>query len=955
MQNIAFLDEMNSFTFDGTAFVQLEFEQNITADEFENVLQEVRAKFNNIDLPDDIGEEVIDDFSSTDFFPVIQVIIYGDVPYAELVDHSDRLGRRIRRIDGVNEVSEIGVRELEVLVEVDRERSDSYGISLQQVSQSIRDTNLSLPGGTLSGTSGSFLLRTDESAGVPEEISRSIIRTSGGSLAYVGDLATVAEVYDRDGIIFRYNGQPAIAVSVTKIPKSDSVRIVNQTRQIVAAYQQSSTVAGSNAQFDFFGDSSVEVTRNIRTLGLNIIIGFVLVVLVLYAFLGIRNSILTALGIPISFAATLLILGALDITLNSNVLFALVLVLGLIVDHAIIIVENAYRYNLDGMSRSQAAIKGVNQVISPVVSATATTIAAFLPLTFLPGIIGRFLSVVPIAACAALTVSTLEALFILPSHYADWGKKNAPVRSEKRFNAFRDGFKRLLMVVYRHRIITVATFVALIIVSVALFGLVGQDLFASDEFSLFYIDVQMPSGSALEQTGGVIDQFEERLLPLLSSDDVVSISSSIGFLSGEDSETAGADVGQLTVDVLDLEDGRERDLDTLIAEARELTKDIVGAEDVRYRKLESGPPTDAPVVYRLYGDNYDDLEAVSVAIQERLTAHPQLVDIRDNFGEGNPELRFIVDKSAASRYGLSVRQIGQFINNAIEGIPSGTTFSDNRELDIVVGYREDTITRPEQLLLLKIPNASGQLIPLSSVAHIETGRSVNIIRRLDQQREITVQSDATNTEDLFVIDNDIRQYFAAELEPRYPDVELVTGGQFAEFANLVSDILIVLGIGLFLIYAILGAQFRSYLQPVLIIMTIPFAFLGVILYLIISGTTLSTIVIYAAVALAGIAVNDSIVLISFINKLRATGKSVYESVITAATMRLRPIILTSLTTIVGLVPTSLGLGGESLVWIPMANTIIFGLLFSTLTTLIIVPCLYGLALDRKKNRVVTAA
>ena len=327
-----------------------------------------------------------------------------------------------------------------------------------------------------------------------------------------------------------------------------------------------------------------------------------------------------------------------------------------------------------------------------------------------------------------------------------------------------------------------------------------------------------------------------------------------------------------------------------------------------------------------------------------------MIDIRDNFEEGRAELRLVINKNDANRYALSAQRIGLFINNAFDGILSGEVFTNNQARDVVVVYEYDTVTRPEQLLLLKIPNENGELIPLSSVASIATETSINAIRRRDQRREITIEADALNTENLFVIDNDIKEYFNTEISARYPDIDLVIGGQFAEFSNLLSDIIVVLAIGIFLIYVILGTQFKSYVQPILIIMTIPFSFLGVILYLIISGTSLSTIVIYAAVALAGIAVNDSIVLISFINKLRREGSMIYDAVINAATLRLRPIVLTSLTTIFGLLPTALGIGGKSIIWIPMAYTIIFGLIFSTITTLIIVPCLYGLFLDRKKTR-----
>ncbi len=947
MQNLDRLDEMFSYTSDGISTVQLQFEEGISQEEFDTLFQDVRTRFNNVQLPDDVGNEIIDDFSSTDFLPVIQINLYGDLSYRDLDRSAELLSDRFELIQGVKGVTKVGQRELEIIVEARRTELEARRISIEQVANAIRSNNISVPGGTLSGRSREYLLRTDQLVESATDLERVTLQSSAGGLVYVGDIAEVREEYDEDGGYTRYNGHPSIALLVNKVPKANTTEIVAEVKGII---EDSTSVLPETLQFSYFNDTSLGIQRNIDVLGLNIIFGFILVMTVLFFFLGLRNSVLTALGIPVSFAATFIVLRITGETLNENVLFALVLVLGLLVDHAIVITENCYQMNLSGLPPRKAAIKGVNQVMRPVIAATATTVAAFLPLTLLPGTIGRFLQVVPITICIALVASTLEALIILPSHFADWApKRGIKARSELRFERFRELFGRLLTGLYRHRVVTVIVFVCILAATFGLLGLLTQDLFDGAELSYFYIDIFTPIGTSLRQTDAIVAQFEERLLSLLSEEDIISLRASSGFLFGEDENLARSDVGQIIIDIKDAHEGRERSPREYIQIARERTADIVGIERVRFRTDEGGPPTEPPVVFRLYGNSYPELTAVSESIQARLTNFEQLENIRDNLQEGSPQLSIQVNEDIATRYGLTTRQVGTFIRNSFEGVEAGELFGDNEEIDIIVRYATPAINSPEELLSLRIQNSSGQQIPLSSLVTIRTGRSISQIVRNNGMREITVLADASNTENLFLITRDIEGLFYSQLQLQYPDISLKSGGQFTQFATLFADILLLLGAGVLLIYTILGTQFNSYLQPLIILLSIPFSFMGVILYLIITGTAASLTVIYAAVALAGIAVNDSIVLVSFVNLQRKEGLNIREAVIGAAKTRLRPIILTSLTTILGLLPLSLGLGGRSAVWGPMANTIIFGLIFSTITTLIVVPCIYGLIFERRRS------
>jgi multidrug efflux pump subunit AcrB len=484
---------------------------------------------------------------------------------------------------------------------------------------------------------------------------------------------------------------------------------------------------------------------------------------------------------------------------------------------------------------------------------------------------------------------------------------------------------------------------------------IPQDLFDTEDFTLFYVDIEMPAGTPISRTDEVVAAYEREITPLVGNGEVAAVNAFVGFAGGQTQNQRAGNVAQLIVDLTERDQGRERSIDEVIEQVRRRTRGIAGPEQVQFRKQQTGPPTDPPVSFRLFGDRYEDLSAVADAFKRRLSDFPILVNIDDNLDEGTPELRIEVDDALAARYGLSAEGIGNFIRSSFDGVRAGSVFSENEETDVIVGYSERRPFTVDTLAQLRLPTQSGSFIPFSAVAEINEAQAISTIRRIDGSREATVTAETTGDQDVRDINNEIERLFSEELASQYPGVELNVGGEFAEIADTIFEILRVFVIGLFLIYTILATQFKSYTQPLLILFSVPLAFIGVILYLLVSGTPLSTTVIYAGVALAGIAVNDTIVLLSFVRERRNDGYSVAEAVVDAASTRLRPILLTSITTIAGLLPTAIGIGGRSVIWGPLASTIIFGLLFSTVTALVVVPALYGLLYDRSKKSPKTEA
>jgi multidrug efflux pump subunit AcrB len=950
-QGINKLKGITSTTSEGLSVVRVEFDDGITNEEFQRLYQEAQTRFSQVSLPDGTLDPLVDDFSSADFLPVIEVVVSGNMPYEQMREQAVSLRDAILRVPDVSDVDIIGLPERQILVNLDPVKLASLGLSVNEIVRALQDQNRIISGGTLNTGSREYLLRTIGQIETIDDFSEVIVRRSstGSGSVRVADVASVIDGFDPDASLSRFNGEPSVSLRVIKIPRGSSVSVVSGTRDIV---EEAQTTLPGSAKITLFNDSTVQIASSISVLVYNALMGLGILLLILWVFIGFRNAFMTALGIPVTFAITFIVLDLLGETINTNTLFGLVLVLGLIVDHAIVIIENSYSYQVQGLSRHDAAIRGTNQVVWPIIAATGTTVAAFLPLMIIPGTIGKFLRVIPLTVTIALIASTGEALIILPSHFADWGKQRKRKREPGAwFVGVQRAYAAVFSVFYRFKVVFIILFLVIMIGTFSLVTYLNVDLFSAEDYSYFTIDILTPKGSSLAITDSVVHEFEQILLPKIGEGEVLSISSSIGATSGDSGGTGTtANEAQITVDLTEVDEGRTRSIDELIHEIERETYYIAGAEQVFFRKAQNGPPTAAPLTYRVSGDVYESLVASSQRIMTYLGGIDGVYTIESDYQEGSPELKIRLNEERASALGISVNTLGTFIRARFEGLPVGTFFADNEEISIVARFNYNGGMGYEDLEQSLIPTEDGRLVPFSSVATIEAGTSVGSIRRVDGKREITITAQADEDKDLQAVDAGVSAYWEEELADQYPDVTFGTGGEFSEFSSLLIDILRVFLLGVFLIYLILGAQFNSYSQPLLILISVPFAFVGVILYLFFSGTPFSTTVIYAGVALAGIAVNDAIVLISFINELRGEGKSVMEAVQLAAQSRLRPILLTSLTTIGGLLPTAIGLGGTSVVWGPMASTIMFGLLFSTLSALFIIPLLYGLFYGKKERQ-----
>lgn len=945
IQDVDKIDMISSTSAENNSIISVKFEM-MDQDEFDKRLNDLRSELDKVtDLPEDAEDPYVFQLKTSTWLPMLNVVVYGDVPEEVLKDVGEELEERIGNVKDISKVTLAGVRQREIWVEVDPSRLEAYHITLHEVVDAIKMMNLNMPGGRISTGRSEYLVRSLGEARDAQDIGKIVIRRTDGPRGIrVDDVADVRDTFEEPDTYSRLDGKKCITLIIQKKTEGNTIRLVEEIKKIVEDYRPK---LPDGVEITFTNDTSTRISQSIGKLESNAMIGMIFVILILYMFIGWRNAIFAGLGIPISFMCTFLFMKWYGESLSGNSLFGLVLVLGIIVDDAIVILENSYRYMQKGLSPKDAVLKGAPEVAVPVLSSILTTMAAFLPLMLMPGIIGEFMKIIPIVVSFALFASLIEAFFILPSHIADWGGVDNPdSRSDRLFRTVRKLYRRALIRILRKRYIAVAIVMLTVFALAAIIPLIGVDMFADEEVSRFYVRVKMPVGTRLEQTDSALAYIEEKALGL-PREEVTSVTSVAGILNTDSETIVSSHVGEITVDLVEERD-RERNSDEIMADLRDRIGGLSGLGYLKFAKVPTGPPIGKAIEVKVKGKYLDELRDVARLVQDELSAMPGVIDVSDDFDEGKKEIRIEIDRQKAALYGFSNLDVSKALRTAFDGEEASSIMDGDEEVSIIVKFREDEANLLETLESMKIRNRNGALVPIKNFVKFSWERGVAAIRRFDLARAITVSADIDEeVTDISEVNRAIRERFK-NIEQLYPGYSLDFRGEFEEFKEIFSDVGYLFMIGIAIILVILGSQFGSWIQPFIILFTVPFAFIGAMLGLLVGGNPFSIVTLYGMVALAGVALNDSIVLIDFINKKRKTGTGTLRSIVTAGSTRLRPITLTSLTTVSGLMPMAIGLGGKSVVWQPLANTIIWGLLMATFLTLFIIPCLYAITLDMKK-------
>jgi HAE1 family hydrophobic/amphiphilic exporter-1 len=833
------------------------------------------------------------------------------------------------------------------------------------VSRALRAGSLDLPGGTIKTDHGEIIVRAKGQLYTGREFEDlPLITDAGGAVVRLGQVATVIDGFEDTDIRARFNGKPAALVQVNRTSQEDVIAISDTVRQYVAD-SRGSMPAGIELATWF--DLSTMVRDRIDLLLRNGFQGIVLVFIVLALFLNLRLAFWVSVGIPISFMGAFMVLDFNGETINMISLFAFIMTLGILVDDAIIVGENIYSHYGRGKSSDRAVVDGVGEVGGPVVMAVTTTVVAFTPLMFIAGIMGKFISVMPRAVIAILIVSLGEALIILPAHLEGallrsrrTGEKLGGSIHERVRGRIEKGLQFAIDRVYTptlryvvgNRYFTFSIGLGVLIISIGILrgGYVPFVFMPKGDSDWVIAEVNYPLGTPVETTAQTIAYLERQALELnqafeeqLADGDtlITNTYSLAGFIPRRDWKPAeiGGHCGEVWIEMISSARRPKLSVNTVINQWRTLAGEIPGVDRLSFFTIEGGPAGN-PIEIQLIGDDFRQIEQAAAELKVELATYPGTYDIADDFKPGKPERRFRI-KDGAQSIGVTMSDIARQLRQGFYGEEALRIQRGKDDVKVQVRYAEADRRSLYAIEQARVRTPDGRQIPLTEVAETTSSRAYSLIRRVDRKRVITVSSDIDeDVGNASQIVDDLKAAFLPRLIEHYPGLRYDLEGQAKRTQESLDSLKKGFTLALMAIFLLLATQFRSYVQPVIIMMAIPFGLIGAIAGHLVMGLAFTIISIFGIVALSGIVVNDSLILIDFTNRAHRDGMSVVEAVVASGRSRFRPVLLTSVTTIAGLFPLLLERSFQAQFLIPMAVSISFGLLAATLLTLLYVPALY---------------
>ena len=896
------------------------------------------------DLPGDAEEPVTEEQKAS--FPLVSVSVSGDMPRALLYSSARGLRDELALLDGIDNVTSVGLPDPAIWVYLDYPKMVQFGLGIEEISNAINARNLDIPGANFTRDSADFLLRTEgKIRSVKDLVDIPVARSVEGKHVLLRDVATVALGEQREDLRSRINGRPAITFWVEKQKDVDILDTVDRVRQLTEEYE---TKLPEDAEITLAFDRSHWVKSRLRTMIKSGGLGFVLVIILLALFLDRRAAFIAALGIPVSFLGAAILMKMTGTTLNVLSMFGLIMMLGMVVDDAIIVVENVQRYILRGMEPLRAAVVGTKEVAWPVVATVLTNIAAFTPLLLATGLIGQFLSVIPKVAIFALCFSLFEALLIMPSHCADWlpaSGTRRPPRGNAALLRVRGLYLRGLLFALRNRYAVIGCFVAIFSFSVFVFVQIPNVMFYLHDTEEIMIRVENPPSSSLEHTAASVAQVEEAVRQSVPAHVLKNTLSMVG-IDMSDSDNLFSTGDHVASVLVQYEDHSARKENTLelsrIAESR-VGETVTGPKQVDFL-IAVGPPTGKPVDVKISGDDIPVLMEIASRVREFLSGQPGVSAATSNLVYGKPEARVEIDERKAGVFGIDKRSVSREIKALGDGLTVAKTRVGEEEAEINLRYGRGGDSSVFSVKSHQVPTPLGRRVPIGTVAEITDSRTPLEIRREKLRRTVTVTAEVdTQATTSREVNANLSRHLDSLLE-NYPGYSFRFAGEEEQYTQAISDIKKASLLAILLIYLILASILRSTFQPLIIMSVLPFCVTGVIVAILLRGEPMTLPAIIGMVALLGIVVNDSLLLLNFINRRVKKMPSKAVAIVFSARYRFRPIVLTTLTTFSGLFSLMFAFKGEAGILAPMAASLGFGLVFSTFVILYLVPCLY-LALD----------
>jgi multidrug efflux pump subunit AcrB len=937
------IKELSSRASESVGSVSIEL---MTDADQQKAYQEIKQEIDRIrTFPDDAEEPQVSLLSRRREVLIIQ--LYGNTTEAALRETAEQVRDRLLQDPGVTQIDLSGARDLEIHVDVPQEKLRSYGLTLDEVARTIDAASTEVPGGAVETDGGDILLRVTDRRDWANEFARiPIISTADGTVVLLEELARVRETFEDSDRFATYNGQRSIALDVYRVGDQTPLGV---SRAVRSAMPEIEADLPDGIDWGINRDRSKIYEQRLNLLLKNACIGLVLVLLLLGLFLEFKLAFWVTMGIPISFLGGLLFLPTMGISINIISMFAFIVALGIVVDDAIVAGENIYEYRQRGHGLIKAAILGARDVSVPITYAILTNIVAFLPLYFVPGYMGKIWKAIPVVVITVFIISWVEALLILPAHLAhtrsiprnrltsrlhDWQQNFSAGFSRFIENRFRPFLE--LSIRWRGLTVAIGLAVLIIVLSYVMSGRIGMILMPRVESDRAVVTAVLPAGSPLT----VAEQVQKKLVRGI--EDVAAANGGDELLLGV---FALVDEGRIEVTAHLRPPGiRPLTTGTVTQLWRKEVGPIIGLESLRYESDRGGPGGGAALTVELSHRNTDILDQASVALAERLAEFPNVKDIDDGFTSGKEQLDFRIKPSGES-LGLTSREIARQVRSAFSGTEALRQQRGRNEVTVRVRLPESERSSEFNIENLMLRTSAGTFVPLFEVAEVERGRAYTTINRRDARRTVSVTASVEPISQTSQILATLNSQILPELAEDFPGLTYGYQGRQARMKESTGGLFNGFIIAMIAIYFLLAIPFRSYSQPLIVMLAIPFGIVGATLGHLIMGYSLSLMSMMGIVALSGVVVNDSLVLIDYANRQRLEGASAFVAISAASTRRFRPIILTTLTTFGGLAPMIFETSRQARFLVPMALSLGFGILFATVITLLLVPCLYLLIED----------
>jgi len=946
VQDLEGVKRITSRSSEGSASVSIEVDTGYDPRE---LLADIKSRVDAINtFPVDAEKPVVALAQRTR--EVIAVTVSSEYGEKETLEYAEHVRDDLLRLPEITQVELSGVRDYEIAIEVSQDTLRQYDLRLSDISSAISNSSTDVSAGNLKTEGGDVLIRSKGQAYRKDEFAQVVVKyQADGTIIRLGDIARITDDFEETPVRTRFNGKQAAFIDVYRIGPQSAIEVADAVKNYITEHQSQ---LPEGFELSFWDDDSEIVKSRIATLTTNAIQGGILVLALLTLFLRPAIAFWVFIGIPVSFMGAFLAMPIFGITLNVMSLFGFILVLGIVVDDAIVTGENVYTHLKTAESGEQAAIRGTQEVATPVTFGVLTTVAAFLPLAFIEGNRGALFAQIPVVVIPVLLFSLIESKFVLPAHLKYLklrSEKSNPSKLQQFQQRFADGFEHAIMKYYqpllnvalKNKLATVSLFVGIffIILTLITSGWTKFIFFPRIPSETVRAELTFPAGTPFEVTNKYIIDMSDKAKELQDKyRDEDGQSVILNILATTGGRGGSSNTGSVRFEITPAEK-RESDIGSreLASEWRDLIGIIPGAESVTFR-AEFGRSSD-PIDVQLSGSSIDTLEAVAEKVKERLATYPTVYEIADSMSDGKDELQIELTEQGLA-LGLNRVDVSQQVRNSFFGAQVQRIQRGRDDVRVMVRLPIEERRSVADLTDILIKTPTGGTVPLSHVATLVPGQSPSSIYRIDRYRTLNVTADVekSNT-NMTVLQADLKAYLD-ELMVQYPGVDYSLEGEAKEqresFGSLAWGLVFVF----FIIYALLAIPFKSYMQPLIVMSVIPFGMIGAVMGHWVMGMELTIMSLLGMLALIGVVVNDSLVLVDFINKKREEGGDLLETVKLAGAARFRPVMLTSLTTFIGLMPLLFEKATQAQFLIPMAVSLGFGIIFATLITLLLVPVNY---------------